>query len=102
MANCRLHISLVKSDTKMLHEFESRSVVVLKLAGAQATLADTTIMRGPQLLQYIGGFPCLRELDLSAPARSGLGSTHTTPLILDDKCIVNFFQNLHAHFRYLT
>ncbi|XP_055908357.1 uncharacterized protein LOC129943132 [Eupeodes corollae] len=102
LANCRLQIGLIRSDTKVSRAFECRSVVVLKLSGAQVTCADANILRGPQLLPFIGGFPCLRELDLSAPARSGLGSTHSSPLILDDKCIVGFFQNLHSHFGLLN
>ncbi|XP_037946372.1 uncharacterized protein LOC119678555 isoform X2 [Teleopsis dalmanni] len=102
LANCRLQTNLVKLDTKVSHIFESRSVVVLKLAGAQIILPDQNVLRGPQLLQYIGGFPCLRELDLSAPARSGVDSTHSSPLILDDKCIVQFFNNLHTHFGLLN
>lgn len=66
---------------------------------SQVILGDHTILRGPQLLPYIGGFPCLRELDLSAPARSGLGGTTSPPLIMDDKCVITFFQCLHLQFR---
>lgn len=99
LSNCRLQIGIFKSDTKIINAFESRSIVVLKLAGAQAILADSIILRGPQLLRFIGGFPCLRELDLSAPARSGFGTTCSSPLILDDKCLLNFFQSLHSYFR---
>lgn len=99
LANCRIQTCLIKADAKLAQLFESRSVVVLKMAGAQITLPDLTVFRGPQLLQFIDGFPCLRELDLSAPARSGIESTHTSPLILDDKCIVQFFQHLHSYYR---
>lgn len=63
-------------------------------------LADNNILRGPQLLPYLCGFPCLRELDLSSPSKSSLGSSSSTPFILDDKCITGFFQSLHIHFRY--
>ncbi|KAI9578222.1 hypothetical protein GQX74_015108 [Glossina fuscipes] len=94
LANCRIQTCLIKADAKLAQLFESRSVVVLKMAGAQITLPDLTVFRGPQLLQFIDGFPCLRELDLSAPARSGIESTHTSPLILDDKCIVHLLNTL--------
>lgn len=103
----------------MTETYECRSIVVLKLSGAQVShfifplgghithshsdsqiiLADQTALRGPQLLPYLNGFPCLRELDLSAPARSNLGGSNSTPFILDDKCIISFFQALHTHFR---
>lgn len=68
----------------------------------QVFLADNNILRGPQLLPYLSGFPCLRELDLSGAAKSGLGSngsSTSTPFILDDKCIIAFFHSLHTHFR---
>lgn len=66
---------------------------------SQIILADQTPLRGPQLLPYLGGFTSLRELDLSAPARSGLGSsTSAPPLILDDKSIVTFFQQINQKF----
>lgn len=103
LANCRLQIGLIKHDYKVSQaSFECRSVVVMKLSGAQAILSDSTIIRGPQLLPFFGcGFPCLRELDISAPARSGLGSAHSSPLVLDDKAIITFFQNIHSYFRYI-
>lgn len=64
-------------------------------------LADSNILKGPQLLPYLSGFPCLRELDLSAAAKSSFGGTTTsTPFILDDKCIIAFFHALHTHFRF--
>lgn len=69
----------------------------------QVFLANNSVLRGPQLLRYLTiatGFPCLRELDLSGAAKSGLGSSTSTPLILDDKCIIAFFHALHTHFRY--
>lgn len=69
------------------------------LFSLQVILADNNILRGPQLLPYLSGFPCLRELDLSAVARSGLSSSSSTPFILDDKCIIGFFHALHTHFR---
>lgn len=65
----------------------------------QITFSDNVIIRGPQLIPYLSGFSCLRELDLSSPTRSSLGtSTSTSPLILDDKAVTEFFQSLHAHF----
>uniref|UniRef100_A0A1B0DKC6 NACHT domain-containing protein n=1 Tax=Phlebotomus papatasi TaxID=29031 RepID=A0A1B0DKC6_PHLPP len=99
LSNCRLHLPIFKSDSIPLSNYECRSVVVIKISGAQVILGDHTILRGPQLLPYIGGFPCLRELDLSAPARSGLGGTTSPPLIMDDKCVITFFQCLHLQFR---
>lgn len=66
----------------------------------QVILADNNILRGPQLLPHLSGFPCLRELDLSAVGRSSLSSSSSTPFILDDKCIIGFFHALHTHFRY--
>lgn len=98
MANCRLHTRLIKMESNSLQLFESRSVVVLKLSGAQIILPDSTAIRGPKLLKFISGFPCLRELDLSSPARSGIENTHSSSLILDDKTIIHFFQNLHSYF----
>lgn len=68
-------------------------------SSVQVFLADNNILRGPQLLPYLSGFPCLRELDLSGAAKSGLGSTTSAPFILDDKCIIAFFHSLHTHFR---
>lgn len=78
--------------------FESRSIVVLKLSGAQIILPDMTVIRGPKLLKFVSGFSCLREIDLSSPAKSCIESTHTSPIILDDKTIIHFFQNLHISF----
>lgn len=100
LANCRVQTGLIKTNEPVRCEqtFECRSVVVLKMAGAQVMLPDLTVLRGPQLLPFISGFHCLRELDLSAPARSGVDTTHTSPLILSDKCVIHFFQNLHNHF----
>ncbi|GAB0087497.1 NACHT domain-containing protein [Sergentomyia squamirostris] len=102
LANCRLHLPIFKSDSIPQPTYECRSVVVIKISGAQVILGDHAILRGPQLLPYICGFPCLRELDLSAPARSGLGGTTSTPLIMDDKCVITFFQCLHLHFGLLN
>ncbi|KAL5282564.1 hypothetical protein ACFFRR_005584 [Megaselia abdita] len=104
LANCRLQIGLIKHDFKEpLETYECRSVVVMKLSGAQAILSDSTIIRGPQLLPFFGcGFPCLRELDISAPARSGLGSAHSSPLVIDDKSIITFFQNIQSYFSLLN
>lgn len=121
LSNCRLHFPAIKIDSIPAFEsYECRSIVVLKLAGTQVNsqnhqgmnrkiklyyffeqvfLADNNILRGPQLLPYLSGFPCLRELDLSAAAKSGLGSSTSTPFILDDKCIIAFFHALHTHFR---
>jgi hypothetical protein len=71
----------------------------ISLQFTQIILADQTPLRGPQLLPYLGGFQSLRELDLSAPARSGLGSSSSAPpLILDDKSITTFFQQINQKF----
>ncbi|KAM7359523.1 uncharacterized protein ACRADG_013241 isoform 2-T4 [Cochliomyia hominivorax] len=102
LANCRLYTSLIKPDLKAINLFECRSVIVLKLSGAQIILPDLSVIRGPQLLKFISGFPCLRELDLSSPARSGIETTHFSALILNDKTITNFFQILHLHFGLLN
>ena len=59
-------------------------------------------MKGPHMLPYLVGFVNLRELDLSAPSRTGFGSTSSTPLILSDKDIVAFFNTLNNHFRYVA
>lgn len=100
LANCRLHLTKQKCDILMMtQDVECRSVVVLKLSGAQILLSDHVHLKGPQLLPYLNAFPCLRELDLSAPTRSGLGSSTSSPLILDDKCIILFFQQLLSQFR---
>lgn len=99
LSNCRMHLPMFKGDiTISADAYECRSVVVLKMAGAQVMLADQIPLRGPQLLPYLGGFPCLRELDLSAPARSGLGSSSSAPHILADKCLVSFFQQINNKF----
>uniref|UniRef100_A0A1B0C9R3 NACHT domain-containing protein n=1 Tax=Lutzomyia longipalpis TaxID=7200 RepID=A0A1B0C9R3_LUTLO len=102
LSNCRLHLPVFKNDSIPVSSYECRSVVVIKISGAQVILGDHTILRGPQLLPYIGGFPCLRELDLSSPARSGLGGTTSPPLIMDDKCVITFFQTLHLQFSLLN
>lgn len=63
-------------------------------------LADNNILRGPQILPYLSGFPYLRELDLSAATKSSYsGTTASTPFILEDKCVIAFFHALHTHFR---
>lgn len=102
LSNCRLYLAGIKADAiPPMEGYECRSVVVLKMSGVQVILADHHILRGPQLLPYLSGFPCLRELDLSAPARSGLSGSTSTPFILDDKCITSFFQSLHTHFGFV-
>lgn len=66
-------------------------------------MGDQTSLRGPQLLPYLEGFSNLRDLDLSAPARSGLGtSTSAPPLILDDKSLITFFQQITQKFKLLN
>lgn len=63
-------------------------------------LNDSTVLRGPELLPFMVGFTMLRELDLSAPLRSGLGSsTSSTPFIIDDKCLSNFCHIFQSRFR---
>ncbi|XP_021713152.1 uncharacterized protein LOC5568718 [Aedes aegypti] len=101
--NCRLNMSMFKSDVQMPSSaYECRSVVNLKMAGAQMIFSDHVSMKGPHMLPYLTGFVNLRELDLSAPSRTGLGSTTTNPLILSDKDMVSFFSTLNAHFSSLN
>ncbi|EGK97130.1 AGAP013057-PA [Anopheles gambiae str. PEST] len=101
--NCRLNMSMFKSDVPVQSgAYECRSVVNLKLAGAQIIFADHLSMKGPHMLPYLVGFVNLRELDLSAPSRTGFGSTSSTPLILSDKDIVAFFNTLNNHFSHLN
>ncbi|XP_053672008.1 uncharacterized protein LOC128722185 [Anopheles nili] len=103
LANCRLNLSLFRSDAVVQQgAFECRSVVNLKLAGAQIIFADHLAMKGPHMLPYLVGFVNLRELDLSAPARAGFGSNTATPLILSDKDLVGFFGTLNASFGHLN
>lgn len=98
----KVHLSILKSDVSMRNDaYECRSVVVLKMAGAQVMLGGpkgVTIL-GPQLLPYLTGFPYLRELDLSAPARSGMGGSTSSSFVLDDKCLITFFQQINQKFR---
>lgn len=54
------------------------------------------------MLPYLTGFVNLRELDLSGPSRTGLGSNTSNPLILSDKDIIGFFSTLNAHFRFVN
>jgi hypothetical protein len=121
LSNCRVYLPMFTNVVQLTPEsYDCRSIVVLKLSGTQVNnlstnlsesvcfikfnflqiiLADQTPLRGPQLLPYLGGFQSLRELDLSAPARSGLGSsTSAPPLILDDKSITTFFQQINQKF----
>ncbi|EDS29102.1 conserved hypothetical protein [Culex quinquefasciatus] len=101
--NCRLNVSMFKSDLAMPSSaYDCRSVVNLKMAGAQIIFADHVSMKGPHMLPYLTGFVNLRELDLSAPSRTGLGSTTSTPLILSDKDIIGFFSTLNGHFSSLN
>lgn len=103
LTNCRFHLPLLKSDNLIqTNSYQCRSVVVLKMSGAQIILSDHVPLRGPQILPYLTGFQSLRDLDLSAPARSAFGSSSTSaPLILDDKQFIGFFQTLHSQFRYV-
>ncbi|XP_058464840.1 uncharacterized protein LOC131438680 [Malaya genurostris] len=97
--NCRMNLSMFKSDLAMTNAaYECRSVVNLKMANAQVIFADHVSMKGPHILPYLTGFVNLRELDLSGPARTGLGSSSSTPLILSDKDIISFFTTLNASF----
>ncbi|XP_062533624.1 uncharacterized protein LOC134202619 [Armigeres subalbatus] len=101
--NCRLNLSMFKSDVQMPSSaYECRSVVNLKMAGAQMIFSDHVSMKGPHMLPYLIGFVNLRELDLSAPSRSGLGSTTSNPLILSDKDLISFFNTLNGHFSSLN
>ncbi|XP_065074702.1 uncharacterized protein LOC135698583, partial [Ochlerotatus camptorhynchus] len=101
--NCRLNISMFKSDVQMPSSaYECRSVVNLKMAGAQIIFSDHVSLKGPHMLPYLTGFVNLRELDLSGPARTGLGSNTSNPSILSDKDIIGFFSTLNAHFSSLN
>ncbi|XP_058812360.1 uncharacterized protein LOC131676943 [Topomyia yanbarensis] len=101
--NCRMNLSMFKSDLVMTSSaYECRSVVNLKMANAQVIFADHVSMKGPHVLPYLIGFVNLRELDLSGPARTGLGSNSSTPLILSDKDIIGFFATLNANFSSLN
>ncbi|XP_053698530.1 uncharacterized protein LOC128745481 [Sabethes cyaneus] len=101
--NCRLNVPMFKSDLIMTTSaYECRSVVNLKMGNAQIIFADHVSMKGPHVLPYLIGFVNLRELDLSGPARSGLGSNSSTPLILSDKDITNFFSTLNSNFSSLN
>uniref|UniRef100_A0AAG5CQG3 NACHT domain-containing protein n=1 Tax=Anopheles atroparvus TaxID=41427 RepID=A0AAG5CQG3_ANOAO len=101
--NCRLNMSMFKSDVPVQSgAYECRSVVNLKLAGAQIIFSDHLSMKGPHMLPFLVGFVNLRELDLSGPSRTGFGSTTTTPLILSDKDVVGFFNTLNNHFSHLN
>lgn len=64
---------------------------------AQISLAEQNILRGPQLMPHLRRFDSLREIDLSAPARSSV--TMSSTFILDDKTITTFFQFLSAQCR---
>lgn len=64
----------------------------------QVIFSDNVSVRGPQLLPYLKGFHNLRELDISAPLRSSLGSSSCSPLILEDKDVINFFHQLNLNF----
>uniref|UniRef100_A0A182FR32 NACHT domain-containing protein n=1 Tax=Anopheles albimanus TaxID=7167 RepID=A0A182FR32_ANOAL len=101
--NCRFNMPMFRSDVPVQSgAYECRSVVNLKLAGAQIIFSDHLSMKGPHMLPYLVGFVNLRELDLSAPSRTGFGSTTSTPLILSDKDIVGFFHTLNNHFSHLN
>ncbi|XP_055525587.1 uncharacterized protein LOC129718641 [Wyeomyia smithii] len=101
--NCRLNVPMFKSDLVMTASaYECRSVVNLKMANAQIIFADHVSMKGPHVLPYLIGFVNLRELDLSGPGRSGLGTTSSTPFILSDKDITNFFSTLNSNFSSLN
>ncbi|XP_058055694.1 uncharacterized protein LOC131207102 [Anopheles bellator] len=102
--NCRFNMPMFRSDVPVQPgAYECRSVVNLKLAGAQIIFSDHLSMKGPHMLPYLVGFVNLRELDLSAPSRTGFGSTSaSTPLILSDKDVVGFFHTLNSHFSHLN
>lgn len=52
-------------------------------------------------MPYLRRFDSLREIDLSAPARSSIGGTMSSTFILDDKSITTFFQFLSAQCRFV-
>lgn len=52
-------------------------------------------------MPHLRRFESLREIDLSAPARSSVGGTMSSTFILDDKSITTFFQFLSAQCRFV-
>lgn len=52
-------------------------------------------------MPYLRRFESLREIDLSAPARSSIGGTMSSTFILDDKTITTFFHFLSAQCRFV-
>lgn len=100
LSNCRFFVPTSSCDGITFPHFECSSVVTVKLAGAQVILNENTVLREPELLPFVVGFTMLQELDLSAPLRSGLGSsTSSIPFIIDDKCITNFFGTFQNRLR---
>ncbi|KAJ6638733.1 hypothetical protein Bhyg_11471 [Pseudolycoriella hygida] len=102
LSNCRLHLPAVTSESGATKPYECMSMVVLRLAGAQVSLAEQNILRGPQLISHLRKFESLREIDLSAPAKSMIGGTMSSEFVIDDRSITNFFHFLSAHCRLLN
>lgn len=63
-------------------------------------ITPDNVLRGPQIISHLCGFTALRDLDISAPSRAGL-AVAASPLIIDDKGLLLFFNILHCHFRYV-
>ncbi|XP_039282976.1 uncharacterized protein LOC111057093 [Nilaparvata lugens] len=120
LANCRLHVAIhdgrlgghgrITAGSRGGHgdsiaqllaylpaDFQSQTVVFLRLGGFQVTVNDRLALRGPLLLPFLRGFTHLSDLDLSLDKNS----THSNPLLIDDKTLVAFFQTLCMHFRSL-
>lgn len=52
-------------------------------------------------MPHLRRFESLREIDLSAPARSSIGGTMSSTFILDDKTVTTFFQFLSVQCRFV-
>lgn len=114
LANCRLHMTIhdgrlsrlgrhddpVTELLTFLPNFVCPAIIFLRLGGFQVTINERVALRGPHLLPFLCGFTHLSDLDLSVDKRS-VGNNNNSPLIIDDKTIVSFFQTLSMHFRSL-
>lgn len=65
------------------------------------TVNDRLALRGPLLLPFLKGFTHLSDLDLSLDKNTGSSSGSSNPLLIDDKVLLSFFQNLSNSFRTL-
>ncbi|XP_075222763.1 uncharacterized protein LOC142325204 isoform X2 [Lycorma delicatula] len=111
LANCRLHVAIHdgrlsrlgrQDDTvaellTYLPQFLCPAIVFLRLGGFQFTVNDRIALRGPLLLPFLRGFTHLSDLDLSMDK----SHSSSSPLLIDDKTLIAFFQTLCMHFRTL-